>query len=431
MVTASCNIVFMNDKYYVKTGGMTMEKLIDRFLKYVKIDTHSCFDAGTYPSTGSQHEFAQILAEDLKEIGLVDVDVSKYAYVTATLPSNIDHPSPVIGFIAHMDTSPEMASENVNPRIIKNYDGKDIVLNEEKQIVLHAEKYPSLSECIGHDIIVTDGTTLLGADDKAGIAEIITAMEYLIAHPDIKHGKIRICFTPDEEVGGGTDYFDVEGFGADFAYTLDGDAMGTLEYECFNGATATITINGVNIHPGSAKGKMLNSILIASELNGMLPPAETPAHTEGYEGFYHLNDISGDVEKTVMKYIIRDHDLEKFNAKKDRLAAIAEYLNKKYGDGTVELKVEDTYYNMKEKLLPDNRHVIDLALEAITQCGITPVIKPIRGGTDGARLTYMGLPTPNLFVGGGNYHGRYEYASANAMAKAVEVIMKICELAAR
>ncbi len=408
-----------------------MEKLIDRFIKYVKIDTQSCFDAGTHPSTGSQHEFAQILAAELKEIGLVDVNVSEYSYVTATLPSNIDHPSPVIGFIAHMDTSPEMTAKNVKPRIIKKYDGKDILLNEEKQIVMRVKEYPSLLKCVGHDLIVTDGTTLLGADDKAGIAEIITAMEYLIAHPEIKHGKIRICFTPDEEIGEGADYFDIEGFGADFAYTVDGDAMGTFEYECFNGASATVTINGINIHPGSAKGKMLNSILIASELNGMLPAVEAPAHTEGYEGFYHLTDIAGNVEKTVMKYIIRDHDLDKFNAKKDRLSAIAGYLNEKYGEGTVVLSIKDTYYNMKEKIFPANRHVVELAVTAITQSNIAPVIKPIRGGTDGARLTYMGLPTPNLFTGGGNFHGRYEYASATEMAKAVEVIVKISELAAK
>lgn len=408
-----------------------MEKLINRFLKYVQIDTQSSFDAGTHPSTGSQHEFAQMLAAELKEIGMDDVNVSKYSYVTATLPSNINRPSQVIGFIAHMDTSPDMTAQNVKPRIIKEYDGKDILLNEEKQIVMSVKEYPSLSKCTGHDLIVTDGTTLLGADDKAGIAEIITAMEYLIAHPEIKHGKIRICFTPDEEIGEGSDYFDVEGFGADFAYTLDGDVLGTLEYENFNGATATITINGINIHPGSAKNKMRNSILIGAELNSMLPAVETPAHTEGYEGFYHLNDISGNVEKTIMKYIIRDHDLKKFNAKKDRLASIVEYLNKKYGEGTIELLMEDTYYNMKEKILPENRHIIELAVEAITKSGITPVIKAIRGGTDGAKLTYMGLPTPNLFTGGDNYHGRYEYASATAMAKAVEVIIKISELVAK
>jgi len=407
-----------------------MEKLTERFLRYVKIDTQSCFDAGTYPSTGSQHEFAKLLAEELKQIGMADVEVSEYSYVTATLPSNIDHPSPVIGFLAHMDTSPEMTGKNVKPRIIKNYDGNDIVLNEEKQIVMRVKEFPSVLNYVGDDIIVTDGTTLLGADNKAGIAEIITAMEYLISHPEIKHGKIRICFTPDEEVGGGTDHFDIEAFGADFAYTLDGDLPGTIEYECFNGATAKIAINGVNIHPGTAKEKMLNSILVAQELNGMLPAAETPAHTEGYEGFYHLTDLSGTVEKTTMKYIIRDHDREKFNARKERLSAIAEYLNKKYGEGTVELSIEDTYYNMKDKIIPEHRHVVDLAMTAMRQCGLTPAAKPIRGGTDGARLTYMGLPTPNLFTGGGNYHGRYEFASVNAMTKAVEVIVKICELAA-
>lgn len=406
-----------------------MEKLIERFIKYVRINSQSSNDTGSHPSTASQFDFARMLVTELEEIGLVDVKLSETCYVTATLPSNTVVQAPVIGFIAHMDTSPDMTAENVQPKIIKNYDGKDILLNTEKGIVMSTSEFPSLLNYTGQDLIVTDGCTLLGADDKAGIAEIVTAMEYLTSHPEIKHGKIRLCITPDEEIGEGADNFDVAGFGADFAYTLDGDELGTLEYENFNAALAKIEINGRNIHPGSAKNKMINSVLIGMEFNSMLSAAETPANTEGYEGFYHLNDISGTVEKTTLKYIVRDHDSKKFIAKKNRLASIASYLNEKYGQDTVELQLKDQYYNMKEKIIPVY-HIIELAMKAMEQVDVTPRVKAIRGGTDGARLTYMGLPTPNIFTGGSNFHGRYEFAVVNSMAKAVEVILKIAELAA-
>lgn len=406
-----------------------MDKLVERFMKYVRISSQSVYDTGTHPSTACQFEFARMLEAEFKAIGLADVELSNTCYVTATLPSNTELKTPVIGFIAHMDTSPDMTAENVWPKIIDHYDGKDILLNIEKQIVMATSEFPSLLSYIGQNLIVTDGCTLLGADDKAGIAEIVTAMEYLTCHPEIKHGKLRICITPDEEIGEGADNFDVAGFGADFAYTIDGDELGTLEYENFNAASAKIVINGRNIHPGSAKNKMINSILIGMEFNSMLPAVETPSHTEGCEGFYHLNDISGSVEKTTLKYIVRDHDSEKFIIKKNRLASVASYLNEKYGKGTVELELKDQYYNMKEKILPVF-HIVELAMKAMEQVGVTPRINAIRGGTDGARLTYMGLPTPNIFTGGSNFHGRYEFAVINTMKKAVEVILKIAELAA-
>lgn len=406
-----------------------MEKLIERFIKYARINSQSSNNTGTHPSTAHQFDIARALEAELKEVGLSDVNLSKTCYITATLPSNMDIQTPVIGFIAHMDTSPDMTAENVQPKLITNYDGKDILLNTEKKIVLSTSEFPSLLNYTGQDLIVTDGCTLLGADDKAGVAEIITAMEYLISHPEIKHGKIRICITPDEEIGEGADNFDVAGFGADFAYTIDGDELGTLEYENFNAVQAKVEINGRNIHPGSAKNKMINSILIGMEFNSMLSAAETPAHTEGYEGFYHLNDITGTVEKTILKYIVRDHDSGKFIAKKNRLTSMAAYLNEKYGQGTVELELKDQYYNMKEKIL-QVFHIIELAMKAMEQVGVTPQIKAIRGGTDGARLTYMGLPTPNIFTGGANFHGRYEFAVVNSMVKAAEVILKLAELAA-
>jgi tripeptide aminopeptidase len=405
-----------------------MEKLTERLLKYVQLNTQSSYDTGTHPSTATQTVFAKVLAAELAEIGLADVKLSDTCYITATLPANTEFASPVVGFIAHMDTSPDMTSENVNPRVVANYDGSDLLLNDEKQIIMSPIDFPSLLNLTGQDLIITDGCTLLGADDKAGVAEIVTAMDYLISHPEIKHGKIRICFTPDEEIGEGADNFDVPGFGADFAYTMDGDELGTLEYENFNAASATITINGINIHPGSAKDKMVNSILTGMELNSMLPAGEIPSMTEGYEGFFHLNDFSGTVEKTTLKYIIRDHNYGRFEAKKVKITAIVEALNKKYGSGTVDLQLKDQYYNMKEKIMPVY-HIIETAMRAMEQVGITPKIKAIRGGTDGARLTYMGLPTPNIFTGGTNFHGRYEYASINSMKKAVEVIIKIAELA--
>lgn len=405
-----------------------MEKLIERFNKYARMNTRSVYESGTHPSTARQFDFARMLEAEFRDIGLADVRLSDTCYITATLPSNMGGNAPVIGFIAHMDTSPDMTAENVQPKHIQNYNGKDIILNNEKQIIMSPSEFPSLLNYTGQDLIVTDGCTLLGADDKAGIAEIVTAMEYLIAHPDVRHGKIRICITPDEEIGEGADNFDVAGFGADFAYTMDGDELGTLEFENFNAARADVVINGKNIHPGSAKNKMANSILIGMEFNSMLPAAETPSHTEGYEGFYHLNDMEGTVEKTMLKYIVRDHDRAKFESRKKRIAAIASYLNDKYGSGTVELHLKDQYYNMKEKILPVY-HIVELAIKAMEQAGVTPRIKAIRGGTDGARLTFMGLPTPNIFTGGSNFHGRYEFAAVNSMLKAVDVIVKIAELA--
>lgn len=406
-----------------------MDALVKRFLKYVSFDTQSDESSDTFPSTEKQYEFGKYLVEELRKIGLRDAEIDRNGYVYATLEGNTEKEVPVIGFIAHMDTSPDMTGAGVKPRIIENYDGNDIVLNSEKNIILQVERFPNMLTVKGHDIIVTDGTTLLGADDKAGIAEIVTAVEYLKEHPEIKHGTVKIAFTPDEEIGRGMDRFDVQKFGADFAYTVDGGIEGQLEYENFNAACAKITINGINVHPGSSKNKMKNSILIAMELNALLPPAETPSHTEGYEGFFHLNDIEGTVEKTSMYYIIRDHDREKFNERKELIIKTVEFLNYKYGEGTVTLEMKDQYYNMKEKIEPV-MHIIDLAKEAMEKAEVKPAVSPIRGGTDGARLSYMGIPTPNIFTGGQNYHGKFEFVSINSMRKAVEVIVRITELAA-
>jgi len=407
-----------------------MDTLVERFLKYVSFDTQSDENSETCPSTGKQYEFGKYLVEELHKIGLSDAEIDQNGYVYATLEGNIDKKVPVIGFIAHMDTSPDMTGANVKPRIIENYDGNDIVLNSEKNIVMPVSTFPNLLTVKGHDLIVTDGTTLLGADDKAGIAEIVTAVEYLIKHPEIKHGTIKIAFTPDEEIGRGVDLFNVDRFEADFAYTIDGDVEGCIEYENFNAASAKITINGVNVHPGSSKNKMKNSLLIAMELNNMLPQAETPSHTEKYEGFFHLNNMEGTVEKTTLNYIIRDHDKVMFGKRKELMEKIAEFLNYKYGAGTVVLELKDQYYNMREKIEPV-MHIIDLAKEAMEQVGVKPFVSPIRGGTDGARLSYMGIPTPNLFTGGQNYHGKFEFVSINSMRKAVEVIVKIAEKAAK
>lgn len=407
-----------------------MEKLLERFLRYAGTCTTSSYETGTHPSTASQYEFAAILAKELQEIGLTDITLEKTGYVMATLPANTEESLPVIGFIAHMDTSPDMSAGKVSPRVVVNYDGGDIILNADLNIVLSPNEFPSLLKYIGDSIVVTDGTTLLGADDKAGIAEIITAMEHFVNHLEIKHGRIRICFTPDEEIGEGADQFDVKKFGADFAYTIDGDELGTLEFENFNAASAKIEINGRNIHPGSAKNKMKNSILIAMELESLLPCTEKPAYTEGYEGFYHLNDIMGSVEKTRMKYIVRDHDINRFEGKKLRLVKSVEFLNGKYGAGTVVMEIKDQYYNMKEKVLPVY-HIVELAGRAMESIGIKPVIKPVRGGTDGSRLSWMGLPTPNIFTGGQNFHGKYEFIPIESMKKAVEVILKIVELNGR
>lgn len=407
-----------------------MDALVERFLKYVKKNTASDPDSGAHPSSPSQMDFARELADELKNVGLTDVKVDEHGYVMATLPPNISGAAPVIGFIAHMDTSPDFTAENVKPRIINNYDGGDISLNKEKGIRLSPSEFPKLLACKGQDLIVTDGTTLLGADDKAGIAEIVTAMEHLIANPSVKHGKIRICFTPDEEIGEGADFFNTTEFGADFAYTMDGGEPGIIAYENFNAAGAEVFTYGRNIHPGSAKGKMLNSAYIAMEFASMLPAAEKPEYTEGYEGFFHLHDITGSVEKSRLKYLIRDHDRQKFEAKKTAMINIAGYLNSKYGEGTVTIEIKDQYYNMLEKVLPVMK-VVDLAKEAINSTGLEVATEPVRGGTDGARLSFMGLPTPNIFTGGENFHGKYEYTSITSMKKAVEVIIKIAELAAK
>lgn len=404
-----------------------MKSIIDRFIKYVKFNTASDTNSLTHPSTTGQLDLANFLVAELKEIGLENVSLDKNGYVMATLPSNIDKEVPVIGFIAHMDTSPDMSGENVNPKIINNYDGKDIILSEEKELVLSPNDFPELLAYVGKTLITTDGTTLLGADDKAGIAEIITAMEYLIHHPEIPHGTIQIGFTPDEEIGKGADLFDVDAFEADFAYTVDGGAVGELEYENFNAAGVKISIQGRNVHPGTAKDKMINSMDIAIELSSMLPENQKPQYTEGYEGFFHLIRMNGTVENTEVEYIIRDHDQAKFENKKTLLKEIVSFLNTKYGDKTVDLQMRDQYYNMKQKIEPV-MHIVELAKRAMAQVEIIPDIKPIRGGTDGSRLSYMGLPCPNIFTGGHNFHGKYEYIPVESMKDAVDLLIKIAEL---
>jgi tripeptide aminopeptidase len=406
-----------------------MEKLIERFLKYVKIETTSDEEAKVYPSTQAQMEFQKMLAEELEEIGLEDVVLDKNGYLMATLPSNVDKDVPTIGFVSHVDTSPDFTAKNVNPQIVK-YVGKTIELNKKGKISLTAKEFPVLSRYLNEDLITTDGTTLLGADDKAGVAEIVTAMETLIKNPQIKHGKIRVGFTPDEEVGRGADKFDVKKFGADFAYTLDGGPTGELEFENFNAASAKIAIQGLNVHPGTAKNKMKNSMRIGMELNNMLPLNERPEYTDGYEGFYHLIEINGTVDYTKMSYIIRDHDKQKFVQKKEMMIKVVDHLNLKYGSGTVKLTMMDQYYNMREKIEPV-MHIVDLAQKAMESLGIKPDIKPIRGGTDGSRLSYMGLPCPNIFAGGHNFHSRYEFVPVKSMQKAVDVIVRIAELNAQ
>lgn len=399
-------------------------KVHERFLNYVKIDTQSIPDAEKIPSTEKQKNLGRLLVEEMISMGIKDAYMDTNGYVYGTVEGNTD--APTIGFIAHMDTSPDMPGNNVKPKIIYNYDGSDIVLNEEKQIVMKTEMFENLLKYKGQDLIVTDGTTLLGADNKAGIAEILSMAEYFINNPDVKHRTIKIGFTPDEEVGSGADLFNVKEFNADYAYTVDGGEIGEIEYENFNAADANIIINGINIHPGSAKNKMKNSILIGMEFHNMLPVYETPENTEGYEGFSLLGDMSGNVEKTLLQYIIRDHSIEKFNAKKERFEKIADYLNEKYGQGTVELKLKDSYFNMKEKILP-HIHIVENAKKALENIGIEPKVVPIRGGTDGARLSYMGLPCPNLCTGGHNYHGRYEYIPIQSMEKVVELLIEIAK----
>ncbi|MBR8536256.1 peptidase T [Carboxylicivirga sediminis] len=407
-----------------------MEQVLNRFLKYVVVDTQSDTDTGLTPSTPGQMEFAIALAEELKTIGLEEVSVDDNGYVMATVPATTDEDVPVIGFVAHMDTSPDFTGKNVKPRVISNYQGGDIVLNESENIILKAVDFPEVEHYIGQDLVVTDGKTLLGADDKAGVAEIVTAAEYLINHPEIKHGKIRIGFTPDEEIGAGADHFDVKQFGAEFAYTLDGSQIGELEYENFNAAGAKITVNGRMVHPGYAKNKMRNSIRIANQIITMLPRHETPEHTEGYEGFYHLMSFNGDVEKTELVYIIRDFKRDRFEDRKREVQHLINKINAEYGEGTASVDIKDQYYNMREKVEPV-MYVVDFAKQAMEEVGVKPIVKPIRGGTDGSRLSYMGLPCPNIFAGGHNFHGRFEFVPVQSMHKAVEVILKIAELVAK
>lgn len=404
------------------------KSLIDRFLRYIKIDTQSD-DTVTdkFPSTEKQLILSHILVEELKELGLKDVTIDEFGYVMATVPANIDKKIPTIGFLAHVDTAPDMLGLNVKPRFIENYDGTEIVLNKELNVTLSPSEFPELKNYLGQTLIVTDGTTLLGADDKAGVAEIMTAIEYMVKNPEFKHGPIRIGFTVDEEVGRGVDHFDVEKFNADFAYTLDGGAIGEMEYENFNAAGAKISIQGRNIHPGYAKDKMINAILVAMEFNSLLPPSQRPEHTQDYDGFYHLIKIEGSVENASFQYIIRDHNRKKFEARKTFMTKVAEFLNIKYGEGVVNLEIKDQYYNMREKVEPVY-HVVETAVKAMEQVGVKPKVKPIRGGTDGARLSYMGLPCPNLFAGGENFHGKQEYVPVESMVKATEVMLKIIEL---
>lgn len=403
-----------------------MSNVTERFLRYVSVDTQSMDDQEAYPSTVKQRELATILSGELFCMGASEVDMDDYSYVTATIPATTDKELPVLGFIAHMDTSPACSGMDVNPQLHKDYDGNDILLNEESGLTMKVSEFPELSRYIGNDLITTDGTTLLGADDKAGVAEILTMAEHLLRHPEIPHGKIRIAFTPDEEVGRGTEFFDVERFGADVAYTVDGGELGELEYENFNAATAKLRIHGVSIHTGSAKGKMLNALHVGMEFHDMLPVFENPAFTEGYEGFFHLDSMNGGVELAEMKYLIRDHDMEKFNQKKDTMQKIADYLNQKYGQGAVKLDIQDSYFNMREKIEP-HIYLADIATEAMKEIGVEPIVRPIRGGTDGARLSYQGLPCPNLFTGGHNFHGRFEYISVQSMEKVVELLLKIVE----
>lgn len=409
-----------------------MSTVVDKFLKYVTIDTQSDEDSTTSPSTEKQKDLARLLMGELKEMGASDVRMDEeYGYVYATIPSTLKEEGkevPVIGFIAHMDTSPAVSGKDVKPRIVENYDGKDIVLNQELNIILPVEENPELLEYEGKKLIVTDGTTLLGADDKAGVAEIMTMAQTLLAHPEKEHGTIRIAFTPDEEVGRGVDHFDVEGFQADYAYTVDGGALGELEYESFNAAGARLHVNGYSVHPGSAKNKMLNAILLAQEFQSLLPVFETPAATEGYEGFYHADRMTGTVESAQVDYIIRDHSRELFEKKKAYFREAADFLNKKYGKEIFTVEMQDSYYNMKEKIYPENAHLIDTAVKAMEEAGVTPLIAPIRGGTDGSRLSFMGLPCPNLCTGGMNYHGRYEYVCIESMEKCVEIILNIISL---
>lgn len=405
-----------------------MSNTIEKFLRYVKVDTQSSEESVTTPSTMKQHDLAKLLVEELTAMGAAEIHYDEeHCYVYASVPATEGcENAPVIGFISHMDTSPAVTDTNVKPRIVEKYDGQDIVLNEQEHVIMRVKDFPELLKYQGQDLIVTDGTTLLGADDKAGIAEIMTMAEYLLQHPEIKHGKIRIGFTPDEEIGCGADHFNVQLFGANYAYTVDGGALGELEYENFNAAGAKLHVYGRSVHPGSAKGKMKNAVLIAQEFQSLLPVFQNPMYTEMYEGFFHLDSIQGSVEAVVADYIIRDHDMTLFEQKKDVFLQTAAFLNQKYGEGTVEVQMKDSYYNMRDILEP-HMHLVDNASQAMKELGIEPIITPIRGGTDGARLSFMGLPCPNLCTGGENYHGKYEYACVQSMEKITELLLKIVE----
>ncbi len=403
------------------------QNLIDRFVRYVKIDTTSDDSSTSFPSTKKQFDLANLLVKELQALGLEDVSLDEWGYVMATLPASTDKKIPTIGFLAHMDTAPDMSGTSVNPRFVENYDGKDIVLHKENNVILGVKDFPELKDYVGQTLIVTDGTTLLGADDKAGIAEIMTALEYMVNHPEFKHGKIRIGFTVDEEVGRGVDHFDVKKFNADFGYTLDGGMIGELEFENFNAAGAKVHVQGRNVHPGYAKNKMKNALHIAMEFNSLLPATERPEYTQDYEGFYHLIKSEGSVENAMLQYIIRDHSREKFDNRKVYIEKVASFINAKYGEGTIKLELTDQYFNMREMVEPVY-HIVDTAIKAMEQVGVKPLVRPIRGGTDGARLSYMGLPCPNLFAGGMNFHGKYEFVPVESMVKASEVMLKIIEL---
>lgn len=405
------------------------QSLIDRFISYVTIDTESDPNSDTTPSTEKQWDLARKLAEELKEMGMEDVSIDEHAYVMATLPSNVDHPVPTIGFISHFDTSPDFSGANVKPQIIEDYDGGDIILNEKENIILSPDYFDDLLLYKGQTLITTDGTTLLGADDKAGITEIMEAMKYLIENPQIKHGPIRVGFTPDEEIGRGAHKFDVAKFGAEWAYTMDGSQVGELEYENFNAAGAVVTIKGKMVHPGYAKGKMINSMYMATDYINSLPRMETPEHTEGREGFFHLHSIDANVEETKLQYIIRDHDKDHFHARKEMMVKLADELNSQYDRQAISVEIKDQYFNMREKVEP-HMHIVHIAEKAMEEAGIEPIIKPIRGGTDGSQLSFMGLPCPNIFAGGHNFHGRFEYVPVESMIKAVEVIVNIARLTA-
>lgn len=399
--------------------------VLERFLNYVVVETTSDPYAESFPSTKSQLDFGHTLMEEMKELGLTDVTQDEYGYVFGTIPSTVpDYKGKILGLIAHMDTAPAASGKNIKPRVIKNYDGAEIVLNAEKKIVMKPEDFPSLKQYVGQDLVVTDGLTLLGGDDKAGVAEIMTAAEYLINHPEIPHGPIRVGFTPDEEVGQGADYFDVKKFGADFAYTVDGSECGELEYENFNAASVFVDFTGLSIHPGSAKNKMINALLLAMEFQGMMPEAQKPEHTEGREGFIHLESLEGSVEHASSEYIVRDHDFDLFKKKKEYMQRAADYMNVKYGEGTVSLRMEDSYYNMRQQIEP-HYFLIENVLKVYEKLDIEPKIQPIRGGTDGSRLSFMGLPCPNLGTGGHNFHGHFEYVCVQSMEKCVQVLIEL------